>query len=257
MTNQLFHRQWGDDGPPVVMIHGLFGSIENLGMITRLLKDEYKVYALDLPNHGRSPHTDNTSLAMMAEAIIAWMDTAGLDEATFLGHSLGGKVSMEIALRYPDRVSRLIVADIAPVTYPRRHDDVFTAFQAVDLNAISNRTDADEAMKPHVTEFSTRSFLLKNLERKNDQWQWRINLIGLTENYDSFIVGNTVDYPTYNKPVLFIKGELSSYILPEHRESILSLFPNAAVKVINGTEHWLHAEKPDIFTGIVKRFLAS
>ena len=257
MATQLFHRHWGADGPPIVMIHGLFGSMENLGMITRLLKDEYSVYALDLPNHGRSPHAERTSLATMAAAIVTWMDAVGLKEASFLGHSLGGKVGMEIALRYPQRVNRLIVADIAPVRYSRRHDDVFAAFQAVDLATIASRAEADAVMKTHVAECSTRRFLLKNLERRQDQWQWRINLRGLVEDYDAFIVANTKDYPAYDKPVLFIKGELSSYILPEHRDAILNLFPSATVKVIKGTEHWLHAEKPDIFTGIAKRFLAA
>jgi esterase len=254
VTAKIFYRQWGQ-GEPVVVIHGLFGSIENLGMITRLLKDEYSVYALDLPNHGRSSHVEKLSLVSMAESVVGWMDSIGLEKANFLGHSLGGKVSMEIALRYPERVTKLIVADIAPVSYPRRHDDVLAAFRAVELQQIKNRSEADTAMAVYVSEASTRSFLLKNLERKDDGWHWRINLDGLEADYEEFIKGNSSGFPSYMQPVLFIKGELSNYILPEHREHILKLFPNASVKIINNTEHWLHAEKPDIFTGIVKRFL--
>ncbi|MEO0442541.1 MAG: alpha/beta fold hydrolase [Pseudomonadota bacterium] len=251
----LFHRQWGD-GESIVAIHGLFGSIENLGMITRLLKDEYAVYAIDLPNHGRSPPIVKVSLSFMAEAVIEWMDTTALEKAHFLGHSLGGKVAMEIALRYPSRVDKLIVADIAPVDYPRRHDDVFAAFQAVDLENISGRNDVDKAMQNHVAEASTRSFLLKNLQKNAGGWQWRVNLEGLYKDYEHYIAGNTTEEPAFAKPVLFIKGEHSNYILPEHRELTLALFPKASIKVIHDTKHWLHAEKPDIFTGMVKRFLA-
>ena len=241
---------------PLVAIHGLFGSLENLGMITRELADQYQVYAVDLPNHGRSDHTPTTSLLAMADAVVAWMDEVGLAQAHFLGHSLGGKISMEIALRYPERVKKIIVADIAPVAYTRRHDDVFAAFRAVDLSQIQSRSEADKAMQPHVSEVYTRSFLLKNLEKTPQGWQWRINLDGLIGGYNQLIDANTQQHPPFKGPILFIKGELSPYILPEHRESILSLFPQASVKVISQTQHWLHVEKPDIFTGIARRFLS-
>jgi esterase len=240
---------------PLIAIHGLFGSLENLGVITRQLADDYCVYSLDLPNHGRSEHTDTISLLSMVDAIVAWMDSLGLEKAHFLGHSLGGKVGMEIALRYPDKVDQLIVADIAPVAYPPRHQDVFDAFNAVDLKTIATRMDADKQMQAYVGELSTRSFLLKNLERNDQGWFWRMNLQGLIAAYKELIAANADCFPAFNGPVLFIKGELSSYILPEHRDAILRLFPQAGVKVINGTRHWLHAEKPDIFVGLVRRFL--
>lgn len=251
---ELFRRQWGG-GEPLIALHGLFGSLENLGMITRLLKQDFCVNALDLPNHGRSPHSDHYSLAAMCELIIAWMDSVNLDNAHFLGHSLGGKVSMELALRYPERVRKVVVGDIAPVKYPRRHDDVFAGFAAVDLAAIEHRTDAFQAMAPFVVDIATRSFLLKNLEKVEGRWQWRVNLEGLEANYEQFIVGNTRESGSSNHPVLFIKGEHSDYLLPEHRELIMELFPRANVKVIHNTQHWLHAEKPEIFAGLVKRFL--
>jgi esterase len=251
-------------------VHGLFGSIENLGMITRLLKDEFPIYAIDLPNHGRSEHTSETSLHSMAAAMLNWMDYLGLDCVDLLGHSLGGKVCMELALRHPQRVNRLIIADIAPVSYPRRHDDVFAAFRAVDLKTIKNRAEADALMAPYVGLASTRSFLLKNLEKNTDNilatakksegsianWRWRINLDALEAGYNNFIGANTTSFEPFNNPVLFIKGENSNYILPEHKQTILALFPNASVKVINNTEHWLHAEKPEIFAGLVRRFLS-
>lgn len=256
MAPAIYHKQMGERGAePLIAIHGLFGSLENLGVITRQLASDYCVYALDLPNHGRSEHTDTISLLSMADAIVAWMDSLGLEKAHFLGHSLGGKVGMEIALRYPDKVDQLIVADIAPVAYPPRHQDVFDAFNAVGLETIATRMDADKQMQAYVGELSTRSFLLKNLEKNDQGWFWRMNLHGLIAAYGELIAANTGDSPTFNGPVLFIKGEHSSYILPEHRDAILKLFPHAGVKVINGTQHWLHAEKPDIFVGIIRRFL--
>jgi esterase len=257
MSVPIYHRQMGvADGYPLVAIHGLFGSLENLGVVTRKLSDEYCVYALDLPNHGRSEHTATINLLSMADAVVAWMDRVGIARAHFLGHSLGGKVGMEIALRYPDRVNQLVVADISPVAYSRRHQDVFDAFHAVDLSALTSRTDADKDMQPHVSELSTRSFLLKNLEKNDQGWFWRMNLEGLIAAYDELISANASGFPCFKGGVLFIKGGNSPYILPEHRDAILSLFPEASVKVINETHHWLHAEKPDIFVGIVRRFLA-
>jgi len=254
MSAAIFHRQVGT-GEPLIVIHGLFGSIENLGMITRLLKGDFLIYSLDLPNHGRSAHVDEVSLPFMADLIVAWMDCERLEKAHFLGHSLGGKVAMEIALRYPERVKQLIVADIAPVAYERRHDDVLAGFATVDLGVIQSRKDADTAMAQYVPNIAVRSFLLKNLEQVDGRWQWRIHLEGLSKNYDQLIAGNSTQFPPCHAPTLFIKGEKSSYILPEHKEAILALFPHASVKVIADTEHWLHAEKPDVFAGIVRRFL--
>lgn len=257
MSSGIFHRQISTEGDALIAIHGLFGSLENLGVITRQLASEYAVYALDLPNHGRSTHTDDVSLTSMAQTVVEWMSEQRIEHAHFLGHSLGGKVAMEVALRHPEKVKRLIVADIAPVNYTRRHDDVFAAFRAVDFASIKTRMDADKQMRPHIEELSTRSFLLKNLDKTESGWEWRVNLEGLIAAYDHLICANTTEFPAFDGEVLFIKGEHSPYILPEHREAILSLFPRASVKVINNTQHWLHAEKPDIFSGIVKRFLVS
>lgn len=252
----LNYKQEGQ-GEPLVLIHGLFGSLENLGMIARLLKADFSLYSLDLPNHGRSFHIDTMTLPAMADMLKQWMDDQGLSSCHFLGHSLGGKVAMELALRYPDRVKQLIVADIAPVAYVRRHDDVFRGFNGVDLSSISRRQQADEQMKTHVSEVAVRSFLLKNLEPGEDgRWQWRINLAGIQRDYENLIAANSQDLAPFQQKTLFIKGELSSYILPEHKQAILALFPQASVRVIKDTNHWLHAEKPELFSGIVRRFLS-
>ncbi|MBX2808427.1 MAG: alpha/beta fold hydrolase [Cellvibrionaceae bacterium] len=252
----LFYRHWGE-GEPLVMLHGLFGSIENLGMVSRQLKDDFSVYAVDLPNHGRSPHTQSLSLGLMADRLIRWMDQQSLAQVHFLGHSLGGKVAMEVALRYPERVRQLLVVDIAPVAYPRRHDAIFSAFDAVDLGAIRQRQHADAAMQAHVPEAAVRSFLLKNLEQSQGRWQWRMNLPVLRDDYEQLIAANSADCAAFTRPVLFVKGERSSYIVAAYQQAILQRFPQAQVRVITNTEHWLHAEKPALFASIARRFFSN
>ena len=226
-------------------------------MITRQLATDYQVYAIDLPNHGDSLHIHDMTIGSMAKIVCQWMDAVGLESAHFLGHSLGGKVSMEISLMFPDRVNSLIVADIAPVNYHSRHNHIFKALRSVDLAAVKSRNQADQQMQAYVTDAAVRRFLLKNLVKVNDVWQWRINLDGIEANYLHLLSENSSDQLPYQRPVLFIKGEKSDYLLPEYREQILKRFPNATFKEMQNTGHWLHAEKPDLFARIVKRFLAS
>ena len=252
----LHHQQFGESGQPLIAIHGLFGSLENLGMITRQLAADYRVYAVDLPNHGGSLHTNDMTIASMADRVSQWMAAMGIDSAHFLGHSLGGKVCMEIALTFPSIVKSLIVADIAPVSYPSRHDNVFKGLRAVDIGAITSRSQADQQMQAHITGAATRLFLLKNLAKVNGCWRWRINLDAIETHYPALLAENTRGEAPYQNPVLFIKGQHSDYLLPAYRDQILERFPNAVVREIQQTGHWLHAEKPDAFVRIVKRFLA-
>lgn len=256
MPSAIYYQQTGSQNtPPLVVLHGLFGSLENLGGIVRQLEDCFHVYSLDLPDHGRSHHNNTISLATMAEAVVTWMSEMQLDNAHFLGHSLGGKVAMEIALRYPEKINQLVVADIAPVTYSHRHHDIFDALNAVKLSTLRSRADADKQMQPHISEPTTRSFLLKNLKKNDTHWFWRMNLTGLIASYDELITANTHDYPAFLGKTLFLKGELSSYILPEHQNTIQHLFPNANVNTIKGTQHWLHVEEPLVFAQSVRHFL--
>ena len=254
-TSILHYRQFGESGPPLIAIHGLFGSLENLGMVTRQLAVDYQVYAIDLPNHGSSSHSDCMTMTSMCKVIRQWMDTVGIASAHFLGHSLGGKVCMEMSLMFPAIVNSLVIVDIAPVSYPPRHHHVFTALQAVDLATIDSRSQADQQMKAYVTDIATRRFLLKNLIKIDSHWQWRINLEGIESNYSQLLAENSSDQPPYQNEVLFIKGGNSDYLLPIYRQQILKRFPQASVKEIQNTGHWLHAEKPDTFVSLVTRFL--
>ncbi|MGP9801080.1 alpha/beta fold hydrolase [Rheinheimera sp. NSM] len=241
---------------PVVLIHGLFGSYENLGVIERSLSEQYRVLNIDVRNHGRSGHSADMNYQLMAEDLAQTLDQLNIPVAVLLGHSMGGKLAMAFALQYPQRVSKLILADIAPVAYPPRHNSIFAGLTAVDLAGISSRADADKQLAQHISEPGVRQFLLKSLVKEDDSFHWRFNLAALQANYTA-LVDAPLTEGCYDGPTLFIKGGDSDYILPEHKARIMQLFPQAQAKIIQGTGHWLHAEKPAAFTKLVQDFLLS
>lgn len=240
---------------PVVLLHGLFGMGSNLGALARSLQDEFRIYSVDLPNHGKSDWLETTDIPAMADCVEHWMDLQGLYQVYILGHSLGGKIAMQLALHNPGRVASLCVADIAPVSYPSHHDSVLAALQAVEASACHTRSEARELMARHLEEEMVVQFLLMSLRRDDaGVYGWRFNLAGIIANYEAIRAGLATDQP-FTKDVLFIKGGDSDYILPEHRERIIDLFPAAAVKIMPGCGHWLHAEQPRLFNSIVRRFM--
>lgn len=242
-------------GPDIILLHGLFGSLENLGRIATLLSEHYTVHALDQRNHGRSPHADVMNYPVMAQDVLEYMDRAQLVSASVLGHSMGGKVAMTLALQAPERVNGLIIADIAPVQYPPHHDEVFRALRSLDLTAIKNRQDANAHLQSFGIHPEIVPFLLKNLTLdKATGFLWRINLPVIERDYPHLMRAISSEN-VFKRPVLFIAGGLSDYIKKEHESVIRILFPAFEFKVIEGTSHWLHAEKPEIFAGICRRFL--
>jgi esterase len=245
------------DGPPVVLVHGLFGSGGNLGALSRALRDRYRIYSIDLPNHGRSAWMEDATVENMAQAVIKWMAGQGIGSARLVGHSLGGKVCMGVALARPQRVAALVVADIAPVAYPPGHDAVFAALDAVTAANVGSRAEAQEIMAMHLEEHDVIQFLLASLQRTKDGgYSWRFNLRGLKRNYAAARAAPVAHRP-FNGPTLFIKGGQSDYILAEHRPQVHRLFPHASLKVMPEAGHWLHAQQPSLFNGIVGRFLDS
>jgi len=246
---------------PVLMIHGLFGSLENLAGVAKQLSAEREVYLIDLPNHARSAHTNDTSHGKMADAVAAWMQEHNLECADIVGHSLGGKVAMQLALTTPSLVRHLVVIDIAPAHYTPHHTEVFDGLNSLDLKRVSNRREADAHMIQFVPNADVRSFLLKNLvkntdasvDNKDNAFMWRFNLPVLSRDYALLIQGNV--QAVFAGRVLFIKGGHSDYIIESYRHDIVSRFPHAAVKVVNDTGHWLHAEKPVVTAGIISRFI--
>ena len=252
----ILHTEITGQGQAIVLIHGLFGSYENLGVIARALVGQWQVINLDMRNHGRSDWHDSMSYALMAEDVKETLDHLGLEPVVLLGHSMGGKIAMEFALRYPERVSKLILADISPVQNRPRHLEILSALDGIDLDSLQSRQHADQQLALAITETGVRQFLLKSLYKDGDQFRWRFNVKALIANYPQLLEAPPSKGP-YTGPTLFIKGAESDYLLPEHQSLIQQLFPHSKAKVIMGTGHWLHAEKPVAFAKIVTDFLLS
>lgn len=242
--------------PAIVLLHGLFGSLSNLAAVAKALGENFTTYQLDLRNHGLSPHDAEMSYASMADDIIEFMDDHNLQQAHLLGHSMGGKVAMQVALSHAERVNRLIVADIAPVHYPKRRNPAIEGLKTLAQSQLESRQQADQILSNYIEEKQVRAFLLKNLYRKKSgHYGLRLNLSAIDTHYQTLseiLVGQC-----FNGPTLFLKGSHSSYIQQKHQATIVQLFPNAKIKVISGTGHWLHSEKPDTFNRLVVQFLSN
>ena len=251
--NDLLNYEVQGNGPAVVIIHGLFGDLDNLKNLARSLSSDYTTVVVDVRNHGDSFHSDTMEYPSMATDVLAVIDHLELDQVAVVGHSMGGKIAMELCLTQPERVACAVFADIAPVAYDARHDHILKALTAIDTSTLTSRKDADTELAKNIDTLGVRQFLLKNLRKTGDTYDWRLNLSGITQAY-SAITGAVSD-GKYGGPVLFIKGGDSDYLLTEHRPTINQLFPQAEAKLIEGTGHWLHAEKPQIFNRLVGTFL--
>lgn len=241
-------------GEPIVLIHGLFGSKSNLGAIARHLSASFQVISVDVRNHGDSFHSSTMDYPTMAEDIIALLDELNIADSIFLGHSMGGKIAMQLALNYTYRVSKLIVVDIAPVAYKRGHDTILDGLIDVSQQTISSRKQADDLLKRYVESASIRSFLLKNLKPiKGVGYTLKLNLSAIHECYQKLI--DAVDGKPFLNSCLFIKGAGSDYLIEAYKGEILRLFPQAQLKEIANAGHWPHSEKTVIFNTVVERFL--
>jgi pimeloyl-ACP methyl ester carboxylesterase len=270
---QLAGRTLGDAGPRVVFVHGLFGQGRNWTTIARrLAEDGHRVTLLDLPNHGHSPWTDRVDYLDMAELVAAELAALG-DPVTLVGHSMGGKVAMQLALRHPELLRALVVVDIAPTDYPEtggRTDDPdeeaspFAAFiaamQQIRLDDLGSREEADAALRAAVPSDMVRAFLLQSLVRDgvgpDGGWRWRLNLDILARD-----LGELRRFPsvppgaTYGGPVLWIAGASSSYVLDRDRARMDELFPATRLVRIKHAGHWVHSEQPEVFLATLRRFL--
>ena len=242
-------------GRPLVLLHGLFGAGTNLSGLARQLRSRYQVLRVDLRNHGRSPHSDDMSYPLMAADILQLLEDRGIRQCAILGHSMGGKVAMELALAQPGRVAALCVVDIAPIQYSHlRHDPILEALRAVPLGALSSRADADLALKKNIVDAGLRQFLLTNLYRRDQRFGWRVNLNSLVAKRTELAAAPGAATP-YRGPTLFIKGSESDYINAASEAPIRVLFPAARMHSVQGAGHWVHAEKPLAFNAAVERFL--
>ena len=254
--SSLFYQthQCAENAPWIILIHGLFGNSDNLAGLKRGLADKYNVLSLDLPDHGKSLRTEEFSFSKYAEHIVELLNELNIKNANIIGHSLGGKIAMQIALNYPQLIAALVVIDIAPVAYAPRHQAVLAGLNNIDLTKINSRKDAELILQQYVQEPSTRQFLLKSLYQQQNSWHWYFNLTLLNRDYAKLSQAIEAQTP-YNGPTMFIKGELSDYIQSEHRAHILKLFPHSQLKILGASGHWLHAEKPALCVKLIDNFL--
>ena len=241
-------------GPPVALLHGLFGAAGNFAAIQRRLAETRRVIAFDLRNHGASPHDPDMSYDAMAGDVLDSLAALGVPQAALVGHSMGGKVAMQAALLRPDRVSRLLVADIAPVRYDPAFRGIADAMLAVPLGPGLTRAAADAALAPAVPDPAVRGFLLQNL-RLGPAAAWRIGLREIAAALPGIEGWDAPPGSQYPGPVLMLRGERSDYVRPEHRPAIRALFPAAQFMALKGAGHWLHADAPDAFVEIARAFL--
>jgi pimeloyl-ACP methyl ester carboxylesterase len=251
----LLNFQVQGTGFPILILHGLFGSLDNWRTISRRLSDHFHVFTLDLRNHGRSPHSDAMSYDVMADDVAEFLQTHNLQRAHILGHSLGGKVAMHFALSYPNRVARLIVADIAPRAYSPSHLAILDAMRSLNLASFANRNDIDRALAQAIPQSALRHFLLKNVTRTDSgAFAWKLNLPAIRQNHSALLGAIDGAHP-FPGAVLFIRGGKSDYVQNADHESILRLFPQAAFETIPNAGHWLHTDAPEGFVESVIEFL--
>jgi pimeloyl-ACP methyl ester carboxylesterase len=256
MPIQLSADEFGA-GPPVAILHGLFGSGRNWRSVAQHLAARHRVVTFDLRNHGASPWADGMSYGEMVEDLRASLRARGIERAALLGHSMGGKVAMLMALLHPGEVDRLVVVDIAPAANPPTLLAYVRAMRAVDLSGVRRRSEADLQLAEAVPDPAERAFLLQNLVIGENVAQWRLNLQAIERGYSEIV--DFLDLPAgtvYPGPALFVSGTRSNYIRPEHEPLIRHLFPQARIARIEGAGHWVHAEQPQAFLQAVAPFLA-
>lgn len=249
-------KEYGQ-GSPVLILHGLFGSARNWHSIARRLGERYAVYVLDLRNHGDSPWADDMDYLALAADVRAFIDRQGLDRPMVIGHSMGGKTAMCLALQHGERIDRVAVLDIAPVDYDHSHSEFIEAMQMVDPALIERRSEADAILSRTIPDVPVRQFLLQNLVAQDASFTWRINLPALSTNLDRILAfpSELADNGRYDGPALFLHGANSDYVLPQHVSIIQRLFPRARYQAVFGAGHWLHAERPDIVLSALDQFL--
>jgi esterase len=250
----LYHRDFGGTGgPPRVILHGMLGSSRNWLTAGKDLAAGRRVYALDLRNHGLSPHADLMTYEAIVADVVAWLDTQGIATAELIGHSMGGKVAMLLACRHPERVGRLVVVDIAPRSYQwPEHRQEYTAIRELDLSTLTSRAEAESRLEARVPGWAIRKFILTNLERIPGGWRWQINVPVLTAALPELERNPLVEGDGFDGPALFIAGGKSKYVQPSDHEAITRAFPAARITVLGNSGHNPHIEEREEFVRAVE-----
>jgi pimeloyl-ACP methyl ester carboxylesterase len=258
---ELFYRKEGT-GSPLVVVHGLYGSSDNWLNIGKRLAEKHTVYMVDQRNHGRSPFSDSHTFNDMRDDLVEFFEKHNIEKATLLGHSMGGKAAMWFAADYPEKVEKLVIADIAPKDYLLLkedsqfylHQNILLAMMEIDFSKIKSRNDVDDFMAQKIDDVNIRQFLLKNVakDKLNHQYKWRVNAGVLYDHLDEIVSGVNKNWledriPITSYPVIFIRGMKSKYILPEDEPMIKEIYPDSRIIDIPDAGHWLHAEQPELF----------
>jgi len=251
----LHHKVFGQ-GPPVILLHGLLGMLDNWQNFGKRLAHNYTVYLVDQRNHGNSPHQEQMNYQLMAEDLQIFIESQGVDRIRVIGHSMGGKVAMQMALSYPDLVSHLIVLDITPKRYTSGHDQIFTALRSLSPENYTTRSEIQRDLNGKLKDPTMASFLSKNIRRDpNGRFHWKMNLEGIFDSMSAILEAPKMVEGPYFGPTVFFKGANSDYVLPGDQIEISRMFPHATIEVISNAGHWLHVDASDLLHQKIEHFL--
>ncbi|MGB1268160.1 MAG: alpha/beta fold hydrolase [Flavobacteriaceae bacterium] len=250
----ILHSKIIGSGQPLLILHGFLGMSDNWKTLGNKYAENFEVHLIDQRNHGRSFHSPNFSYTLLVDDLKNYIEFHNLEDCIILGHSMGGKTAMQFALTHPQLLTKLIVADIAPKTYPAHHQYILKALSEVDFSTQNTRKDIENVLSTYIKESGVVQFLMKNIYRKNkQQLAYRFNLPVLREKYNEVITSFTTQ-KTFTKPTLFLKGSKSNYITTEDSILINNYFTNASVQEISNAGHWLHAENSQEFYSKTMKF---
>lgn len=254
---QLNHKSFGQ-GDAIVILHGLFGTLDNWQTLAKKLAEDYYVFLVDQRNHGRSPHVEGMSYPLMANDLKEFLEQNWIHQTHIIGHSMGGKTAMQFALNYPDIVDKLVVVDIAPKAYLGGHELILNALRNFPVNSVGSRKEAEQVLlEGGIQELGIRQFLLKNLTRsKTGGYEWKMNFPEIDKHYHNILTNIEIENKSpFDGETLFVRGANSDYIQEEDTDSIKALFPQSKLETVAQAGHWVHAEHPQALLELLRKFL--
>ena len=250
----LWYKESGDKAhKKIIFLHGLLASAQNWQVVSKRLSNEYHTFCLDLPNHGHSMHSEASDYEFMLDELVKFIELKKIEKFHLVGHSLGGKLAMLYALKFPEKIEGLVIEDIAPKAYPMKYLPLMQVMDNLKLSQYTKRLEIDRVLEEHIPDKAVRLFLLTNLEKKGERYEWRVNLKSLIANAEN-LMSFPINQSEYEKPTLFLCGSESDYVPKKDKTIIMKYFPDCEIYYIEGASHWLHAEKPDVFSIYLKSY---